>query len=101
MIKESIPLSMTEATDYIHSKTDSGAIVMGFVKKFIKISPKDAKELRRKIEAFGLMRVKGEHIAKIIDLLPETAEELNKIFIDMSLDEDEIKRILDTIKEFK
>ena len=47
------------------------------------------------------MRVKQEHIVKIIDLMPENAEELNKIFVDSSLDEDETKKILETVKEFK
>ena len=40
-------------------------------------------------------------ISKIIDILPDKAEEVNKIFIDISLDENETKKILDTIKEFK
>ena len=47
------------------------------------------------------MKIKLEYIVKIIDILPETAEELNKIFVDVSLDEDETKKILDTIKKFK
>ena len=41
------------------------------------------------------------NISKLIDILPEKAEEINKIFIDIGLDENETKKILDTIKEFK
>ena len=41
------------------------------------------------------------NISKLIDVLPEKAEEVNKIFIDVSLDENETQKILDTIKEFK
>ena len=33
--------------------------------------------------------------------MPENAEDLNKIFVDISLDEDEKRKILETIKEFK
>ena len=40
-------------------------------------------------------------ISKLIDVLPEKAEEVNKIFTDVSLDENETKNVLDTIKEFK
>ena len=47
------------------------------------------------------MKINEKHIAKLIDILPETAEEINKIFNDVELDEDETKKILDTIKEFK
>jgi DNA-directed RNA polymerase subunit F len=45
--------------------------------------------------------MKSDYITKIVDTLPETPEELNKIFIDVSLDEDETKKILDSIKKFK
>jgi DNA-directed RNA polymerase subunit F len=45
--------------------------------------------------------MKSDYIVKIIDTLPENSEELNKIFIDVSLDEDETRKILDTIKKFK
>ena len=41
------------------------------------------------------------NISKLIDILPEKEEEVNKIFIDVGLDENETKRILDTVKEFK
>ena len=47
------------------------------------------------------MKLKNEHISKLIDLLPENKEDLNKIVNDVGLDEDETKKILDTIKEFK
>ena len=99
MILERKPLSMVEAKEYINK--DSGTEIMGFVKKFITLKPEKAKELRKKIESLDLLKVKQEHIAKIIDLVPETAEDLNKIFSDVGLDEDETKKLLETIKEFK
>ena len=33
--------------------------------------------------------------------MPEDKEDLNKIFIGMGLDEDETKKILNVVKEFK
>ena len=45
--------------------------------------------------------MKPEDLVKIIDTLPEDSENLNKIFNDISLDEDESKKILQTIKENK
>ena len=71
------------------------------MKKFVTLNPKEAGELRKKLEDLDLMKMKAEHIVKIIDLAPENTEELNKIFVDVSLDEDETKKILDTVKEFK
>ena len=46
------------------------------------------------------MKINDENIAKIIDILPENEVDLNKIFIDVVLDEDETKKILETVKEF-
>ena len=47
------------------------------------------------------MKVNERDIVKIIDLIPENAEELNKIFTDVGLNEDETTKILETVKEFK
>lgn len=102
MIKDNKPLSMAEAVEYIEKTKDNGTdVAISFVKKFTKLKSKEAKELREKIRKLDLMKVKEEHITKIIDLMPENREDLNKIFIDTSLDEDEAKKILETIKECK
>ncbi len=99
MIIERKPLSMVEAKEYIDK--DSGTDIKGFVKKFIILKPNKAKELKEKIVGLDLLKVKEEHITKIIDIMPETTEDINKIFSDVSLDEDETKKLLETIKEFK
>ena len=101
MIKNSEPLSMAEALEFIKEDGENETEIVGFIKKFNKLKPKEAKELRQEIEDLGIIKVRPEYSVKICDMLPETAEELNKIFVDASLDEDETKRILDTIKKFK
>lgn len=101
MIKETKPLSMAESLEYITGDDDKSAEIKGFIKKFIGISAGDAKKLREKLEAFDMIKLKPEYIVKVIDLLPENSENLNKIFTDVSLDEDETKKILDAVKEFK
>ena len=100
MIKNNEPLSMVEITGYI-KKTEDEADILKFIKKFSKLNLKEVKELRKKIKELELMKIKKEHIAKIVDLMPESTEDLNKIFTDISLNEDETKKILETIKEFK
>jgi DNA-directed RNA polymerase subunit F len=47
------------------------------------------------------MKLKNSDIIKIVEILPENAIELNKIVVEASLDEDEIKKILDIIKDNK
>jgi DNA-directed RNA polymerase subunit F len=101
MIKNMTNLSMTEALEYIKKDVDSEAEIRKFIRKFIKLKPEKAKEMRKKFENLDLMKIKPEHIAKIIDLLPENQGDLNKIFDDVSLNEDETKKILETTGEFR
>lgn len=96
-IKSNESLSMAEVMEYADKEAD----ITKFIKKFTKMSYKEAKEFRKKLESLDLMKMKSEHISKIIDLMPENTEDLNKIFMGVGLDEDESKKILDTVKQFK
>jgi len=97
MIKNNDPLSMAESKVYVEKDSE----VSKFIKSFVKLDIKDAKEFRKKLENLDLMKMKGPQIVKIIDQMPEDKEDLSKIFIGIGLDEDETKKILDTVKEFK
>ena len=96
-IRNNEPLSMAEVAEYL----DKDSETMKFIKKFTKTTPKEAREIRKKLDEFDMMKMKSDLISKIIDVMPENQEDLNKIFIGTGLDEDESKRILDAIKEFK
>ena len=98
MIKNTEVLSMPEVTEYVKKDKTSETDIVGFIKKFSKLNLKDAKELKEKIQKLDLMKVNEKYVVKIIDLMPENSEELNKIFTDVSLNEDETKEILETIK---
>jgi len=101
MIKNETPITMAEVAEYAKGNKDSENPIPKFIKEFAKLKAKDAREMTKKLEGLNLMKLKLEQIVKIVDLMPDNAEELNKIFIDMSLDEDETKKILETVKEFK
>tara|TARA_Y100000294_G_C8468384_1_gene301607 strand:+ start:270 stop:572 length:303 start_codon:yes stop_codon:yes gene_type:complete len=100
MIKNNQLLSIAEIGKYVKKDKDNEEFFK-FMKNFVKLDAKQAKELRKKIEGLKLMKIRSEHLVKIIDLMPEDEEDLNKIFIDISLDKDEAKKVLDTVKEFK
>ena len=72
-----------------------------FLKKFLKTKPEQAKKLKEGLEKLDLLKMKREHLVKIIDLLPTDATDLNKIFVDVSLTEDEINKILEVVKNSK
>ena len=101
MIRNIEPVSMAEALEYIKEDKENNVNLIGFIKKFTILKPKEAKEFTKKIQNLNLIKIGMEHINKIIDLMPENAEELNKIFSDVSLDEDESKKILEIVKEFR
>ena len=101
MIKQNEPLSIAEALEYMDSKKENEAKVKIFLEKFKKLDLEKAKSLREKIENLELLKVKSSDISKVIDIVPENKESLNKIFTDISLDEEESKKILDVIEEFR
>ena len=100
MIISNNPLSMPESLAYL-KKDEKHIELEAFIKKFSELNPKEAKELREKIEKLNIIKLNAESISKIIDLLPENSIDLNKIFVGISLDEDETKHILDLVKEYK
>jgi DNA-directed RNA polymerase subunit F len=91
---------MAEVQGYLE-KEENDITLNTFIKKFSKISPKDAKELRKKLVNLDLIKINDRDISKIIDILPQTKEELNKVCQEAGLDDDETNKILNETKEFK
>jgi DNA-directed RNA polymerase subunit F len=100
MIKEMKPLTMVETKNLIE-KNEGKAEVAEHLKKFIKLKTKDVEEMRVELNNLKNHKIREEYLVKIIDFLPETAAEINKIFIEVSLDENEIKQIIEIVKKFK
>lgn len=101
MITKMTELSMAESTEYLDKKNEQEANTLAFIKKFTDLKAKDAKEMRKKLQELDLVKLNEESITKIIDLLPENQEEINKIASSSNLDEDETKKVLDIVKQFK
>ncbi len=103
MIKEMKELSIAEVKKTLEGVEDSEKKTQFeiFLKKFSKTSFKKASELKKDIQDLNLIKLKEEHIVKIIDLMPEDTSDLNKIFTDVSLDEDETKKVLELVKKHK
>ncbi len=100
MIKNQSPLNMPEVEVLLReTKTENKDLEL-FIKKFVKISAKDAEKLTKELRELKSIKIKEEHIVKIIDFMPEDNSDLNKIFIDVSLDEDEKNKILGVIKPY-
>lgn len=94
------PLTLTEAQHLV--KTNDGSKeVEPYFNKFIKLKAKEAEGLKTDLSGLDNHKIKPEHIIKIIDFLPEDASDLNKIFSDVSLDENEVKQISDIVAKYR
>lgn len=102
MIKSSKPLSLAEARELVSKlpETEKTKNLILYIKKFTKLNAEDIKKIREELENIGITKMKGEHIAKIIDILPKDAEDVRKIFFDTNLNENEITQILDIVKRY-
>ena len=103
MIKERTPLNIYETSEMISElkETDKSKDILSFIKKFSKTTPTKAKKLKEELEGLEIIKLKNTDIVKIIDVMPENAVELNKIFTEVSLDSDETTKILNAIKNNK
>ncbi len=103
MIKDTTALNLAEVKKALGGVEDSEKKkrLEVFIKKFSKIQIKKSEELKKELQELNLLKLKSEHIVKIIDVLPEDASDLNKIFVDVSLDEDETNKVLDIVKKYR
>jgi len=101
MIIKNDPLSMPEAKEYIEKSEVENKEIIGFIKNFTAIKNKDSIEMRSKIKELDLIQIGDSHIVKIIDLMPTNKEELNKILSNVNVGEDDSKKIIDIVSEFK
>lgn len=98
MINNSQPLSLAEVKHYLKDSTNE--VMNTYLKEFCHIEHAEAKKLADEIRAINSPKVREEHIVKILDFLPKDAEEINKIFVDVSLSEEEANAFLEIVKKY-
>ena len=103
MILDRTPLNLNEVEEIVKELPESPRKTETdeYLKKFLKAKPAQAKKIKEELESLDIIKVKRDHLVKIIDLLPEDASDLNKIFSDISLNEDETNKILAVVKNNK
>jgi DNA-directed RNA polymerase subunit F len=103
MILDRDPLSMSEVSEILKDIDDSDKKqeIELYLKKFLKAKPDQTKKIKDALEELDSLKIKREHIVKIMDILPGDASDLNKVFTDVSLSEDETNKILEIVKSSK
>jgi DNA-directed RNA polymerase subunit F len=99
MILNSKPLTLTEAKSYFRAGEEKKPLE-DYFKAFIKLSKEKSDKLSEEIRALNNLKLKEDIIVKIVDLIPKDAEDLNKIVLDVSLNEGEINAILEITKKY-
>jgi len=98
-IIEEKPITMAEVMALAGEGERSEAIKK-YIKGYVRTSQEDAQKMREELKGLNILKLKDSHIVKIIDFMPETLSELNKIIGENSLDADEITKILDVVKKY-
>ena len=103
MILDRRPLNLNEVQEILKDIPDNEKKEQMeiYLKKFLKTKSTQGKKIKQELESLDLLKLKNEHIVKIIDLLPDDVSDLNKIFTDVSLTEDETNKILEVVKNSK
>ena len=108
MIKNKTPVSLIEVKEILaeHKQLEENKraeAVLDYIKRFAKAKPDKAKSLIKELEELNLAKLKKESVVKIVEMMPEDAEDLRKIFVggDVTLDQDEINTILEKVKQYK
>ena len=74
-----------------------------YLHQFAQLNLAKSKELKEKLDKLNVPRLKEEHIVKMIDLLPGSAEEVKSILqgYTITVTNENLKKIAEAIKEFR
>ena len=87
------PVTLTEVKEIV-DKLENKEELQKYLKKFTKVKKKEADEIIKDVSALNNHKLKEENIIKVADFVPKNSEEVNKIFSEASLSEEEINAIL-------
>ena len=99
VIKEEKPITMAEVAE-LAGDSEKGAAIKKFIKDFTKMTAEKAKEMKGTLRDLNILKLKEEHIVKIVDFIPKDLHELNKVLSEVSLDQEEINKILDVTAKY-
>ena len=99
MILDKRPVTLAEVKELVVN-LDEKPVINDYLKKFTKLSHDKAKKLFNELKELNNVKLNDEKIVKIVDILPQTNEDLNKILVDTSLSEEETNAILEIVKKY-
>ncbi len=97
MIKERIPITIPEVVEIVGDAPRAEKIKL-FAKEFTDMDAKIAKKLREELRALNLMKLNEESIVSLVNFMPKDAQDVMKVLEGISLDQEEITKILGVLK---
>ncbi|MBI2549049.1 hypothetical protein HYW21_06900 [Candidatus Woesearchaeota archaeon] len=72
-----------------------------YLKLFAHLDQKKEEELKKKLVELNIPRLRDSHIVKIVDILPETVDDLKVILsaYPLTINNDNMKKIVSVVKE--
>ena len=98
MILNRTPLTLAQVKAYAPSEEDN-KVLTDYLKAFTHLSKEKAEAMLTDIQALNNPKIKEELAIKVVDLLPQDSEDVNKIFIENSLSEEETQALLAVVKK--
>lgn len=98
VVKEEKPITMAEVVSLVGT-SEKAEEIKKFIKNFNNLSLDKALKIKEEITNLNLIKLKESHIVKIVDFLPKDNSELNKVLSDVSLDQEEVSKILDIVSK--
>lgn len=99
MILNKTALTLAQVKAYASDAEENKALA-DYLKAFCKLPKEKAEGLAREIQALNNPKIKDELVVKVADLLPQDAEDVNKIFLENSLSEEETQALLAIVKNY-
>lgn len=99
MIHSKQPLTLAEVKEIV-DKLEEKQEMKDYLKKFTKLSKDKALKLREEVAGLNNLKVKEEHLIKLADIVPKDPEEVNKVFSDTGLTEEETNAIVEITKKY-
>ena len=93
------PLSISEVKSHV-SNLEGKKALEDYLKRFGNLKKDKAEKLAEDLRSLNNPKIKEDDIVKVIDFLPTQSEEVNKIFTDVSLSEDESNKIIEIVGKY-
>ncbi len=92
-------ITLAEVKDLVKDSEDKQPL-QDYLKSFAKLTKDKSEKLKSDLLALNNLKINEEELIKIVDFLPRDKEDVNKIFVDTSLTDEETNAILEITTKY-